>query len=191
MVSPEVAGGKGSASLPADRQRLSTGRPERGAAGCSGGRPGVSGLVQPDQLRARLEIGIFENRLLFDVAAYHIDWSNIQVGANVGGVNVLVNGSYTDPTFSNAVPSIGALPGDRLQDIPEFQGAITVDYYLPLRGGWNSHFGAGLRMVGDRKSAPDSGGSTPGTDFAYPLDSYAALDLGADITTRTGRFVSS
>ncbi len=41
--------------------------------------------------------------------------------------------------------------------------------------------GAGLRMVGDRKSVPESGGSTPGTDLAYPLGSYAALDLNADI----------
>ena len=176
----------------------------------------------------------FENRLLFDVAAYHIDWKDIQVGAIVNGLGVLINGgqasvngvelstafkpikelrigfngSYTDPTFRNAVPGVGALPGDRLADIPEFQGAITIDYYLPLwrprsesvaasgkdgkttmvagtiqTGGWNAHFGAGLRMVGDRLSAPESGGSTffPATDLPYQLGSYAALDLGADI----------
>lgn len=189
------------------------------ASGYQPGGPNVVPLGAPPDVPAAVdsssltsyELGwkseFFENRLLFDVAAYHIDWSNIQVGANVGGVNVLINGgqasvngvelttgfkvtqefrigfngSYTDPTFRNAVPSIGALPGDRLQDIPEFQGAITADYYLPLRGGWNSHFGAGLRMVGDRKSAPESAGPATGTEAPYPLDSYAALDLGADI----------
>jgi iron complex outermembrane receptor protein len=41
--------------------------------------------------------------------------------------------------------------------------------------GWNGHVGAGLRLVGDRRSTP-----TLGQDF--PLDSYAALDLNADVS---------
>lgn len=210
MVSPEVQVGKDQLLY----LRIASGYQPGGP---NVALPGVPPAVDSSSLIS-YELGwkseFFENRLLFDVAAYHIDWSNIQVGAVVNGVGVLVNGgeasvngveltiafkpikelrigfngSYTDPTFSNAVAGIGALPGDRLPDIPEFQGAITVDYYLPLRRGWNSHLGAGLRVVGDRKSAPDSGGSTPGTPLAYPLDSYAALDLNADIYNKNWTF---
>ena len=231
MVSPQVQVGKD--------QLLYL----RIASGYQPGGPNVVPLGAPTDVPATVdsssltsyELGwkseYFQNRLLFDVAAYHIDWSDIQTSTNVGGVNVLVNGgqasvngielttafkvtqefrigfsgSYTDARFRNTVASIGALPGDRLPDIPQFQGAITADYYLPLSrprseqvigsgkdgktttvagatqtgGGWNAHFGAGLRMVGDRLSAPESAGA--GTPAPYPLDSYAALDLGADL----------
>ncbi len=53
---------------------------------------------------------------------------------------------------------------------------------FPLRRDWKGHFGFGVRLVGDRKSAVESGGSTPGTPLAYPLGSYGALDLNADIS---------
>ena len=111
-----------------------------------------------------------------------------------------LNGSYTDATFDKDAPTLSAKAGDRLPNIPQWQGAITADYYFPLWGahsppaaalsgkdgktviagtastpGWNAHVGAGVRMVGDRRSTP-----VLGQDFA--LDSYAALDLNADIS---------
>ena len=41
--------------------------------------------------------------------------------------------------------------------------------------GWNGHLGGGVRMVGDRRSASSAGQT-------FPLDSYGALDLNADIS---------
>jgi len=175
---------------------------------------------------AGLKSEYFDHKVLFDITGYHLEWTDIQLPAVVNGIGVLanggqatsngvelqlafspvtglrlgLNGSYTDATFDNDAPSLSAKAGDRLPNIPQWQGAITADYYFPLFGvhsqpvaasgkdakttvvagttqsaGWNGHVGAGLRLVGDRRSTP-----TLGQDFR--LDSYAALDLNADIS---------
>ncbi len=190
------------------------------------------------------EVGLksefLDHRVLFDIAGYHIDLSNIQVGTVINNVGALVNGgeatsdgvelsaayqpinglrfgvtgAYTNATLSNDAPSLGGRAGDRLPNIPQFSGAITADYYFPLWGAhsetvavadgkdakasvsgatpsvsgatlsgeWRGHVGLGVRLVGERKSAVESGGSVPGTPLAYQLDSYGALDLNADVS---------
>ncbi|MDQ6911337.1 MAG: TonB-dependent receptor [Verrucomicrobiota bacterium] len=175
---------------------------------------------------AGLKSEFLDHKILFDITGYHLEWTDIQVGAVVNNVGVLVNGgeatsngvelslafrpitglrlgvngSYTDATFDAAVPALGALAGDRLPNIPQWQGSITADYYFPLWGahsqpvatsgkdgktmmvpgtaqtaGWNGHLGFGVRLVGDRRSASARGQT-------FPLDSYGALDLNADIS---------
>ncbi len=60
-----------------------------------GAPPSIPAVVDSSSL-VSYELGwkseFFENRVLFDVAAYHIDWSDIQVGAVVDGFGVLING---------------------------------------------------------------------------------------------------
>jgi iron complex outermembrane recepter protein len=177
---------------------------------------------------AGLKSEFAEHRILIDITGYHLEWTDIQIPAVVNGIGVLanggeatsngvelslgfipitglrlgLNGSYTDSTFDNDAPTLGAMAGDRLPNIPELQGAVTADYYFPLWGahsapapiapsgkdgketvvagttqtpGWNGHLGAGVRWVGHRRSTP-----TLGQDFA--LDSYGALDLNADVS---------
>ena len=176
---------------------------------------------------AGLKSDFLDHKILFDVTGFHLEWTDIQtpaVAANglgylanggeatsngvelslgfrpVTGLQLGLNGSYTDATFDDAVPALGVEAGDRLPNIPQWQGSFTADYYFPLSGartapvatsgkdgktaivagaaqtgGWNAHVGLGVRAVGARRSVP-----TLGLD--YPLDSYAALDLNADIS---------
>lgn len=105
-----------------------------------------------------LKSEFFDHRVLFDIAGYHIDLSDIQVGAIVNNVTALenagaatsngveftigyqpikalsfaVNGSYTDATLSDDAPSLNGKAGDRLPFIPQFQISETVDYYFTL-----------------------------------------------------------
>ena len=100
--------------------------------------------------------------------------------------------------------SLSGRAGDRLPNIPEFSGSFTADYYFPLWGGhretapvagagqdakelvqpsgptrsagWTGHLGLGVRYVGETKSEVAS------SPNAFPQDSYAALDLGADVS---------
>ena len=192
--------------------------------------PGVPPSVDSSTLisyEAGLKSEFLNHRILFDITGFHLEWTNIQLPAVVNGIGVLanggqatsngvelstafmpftglrlgLNGSYTDATFDKDAPSISAKAGDRLPNIPQWQGSITADYYFPLWGshseaavlpsgkdgktvvagtavqtpGWNGHVGAGVRIVGERRSTP-----VFGQDF--PLDSYAALDLNADIS---------
>jgi iron complex outermembrane recepter protein len=175
-----------------------------------------------------LKAEFLDHRLLFNIAGYHIDLSDIQIATVANNVSALVNGgkatsngveftvgyqpikalslavngAYTDATLSDDAPSLGGLAGDRLPNIPIFSGSFTVDYYFPLWGGhyetlpaadgkdskgmvqgqgpriggWNGHIGAGVRYVGETKSEVES------SPNAFRQDSYAALDLSADIS---------
>jgi outer membrane receptor protein involved in Fe transport len=175
---------------------------------------------------AGLKSDFAEHRIIFDVTAFHLEWTDIQIPAVVNGIGVLanggeatsngvelsvgfrpitglqlgLNGSYIDATFDNDASSLSAEAGERLPNIPQWQGSITADYYFPLwrartesvaasgkdgkttmvagttqTEGWKGHIGLGIRFVGDRRSTP-----VVGQDF--PLDSYAAGDLNADIS---------
>lgn len=109
-----------------------------------------------------LKSEFLDHRLLFDIAGYHIDLSDIQVGAIVNNVTALVNGgaatsngveftigyrpikalsfavngAYTNATLSDDAPSLNGKAGDRLPFIPEFQISVTADYYFTL---WQAH----------------------------------------------------
>ena len=191
--------------------------------------PGVPPSVASSLLlsyEAGLKSDFVDHRIIFDITGYHLEWTDIQIPAVVNNIGVLanggqatsngvelslafrpitglqlgLNGSYTDSTFDNDTPSLSAKAGDRLPNIPQWQGSITVDYYTPLWGahsqpiaadgkdgkttivpgttqspGWIGHVGLGVRLVGDRRSTP-----VLGQDF--PLGSYGALDLNADIS---------
>lgn len=191
--------------------------------------PGVPPSVASSTLlsyEAGLKSDFVDHRIVFDVTGFHLEWTDIQIPAVVDNLGYLANGgeatsngvelslgfrpiaglqlglsgSYTDSTFDNDTPSLSAEAGDRLPNIPQWQGSITADYYFPLWGartesvaasgqdgkttmvagttqieGWKGHVGLGIRFVGDRRSTP-----VVGQDF--PLDSYGALDLNADIS---------
>ncbi|MBA3962695.1 MAG: TonB-dependent receptor [Chthoniobacterales bacterium] len=192
--------------------------------------PGVPPAVASSSLlsyEAGLKSDFVDHRIIFDITGYHLEWTDIQIPAVVNNIGVLanggqatsngvelslafrpitglqlgLNGSYTDSTFDNDAPSLSAKAGDRLPNIPQWQGSITADYYRPLWGahssqpiavdgrdgkttivpgttqslGWTGHLGLGVRLVGDRRSTPTAGQS-------FPLDSYGALDLNADIS---------
>lgn len=110
-----------------------------------------------------LKSEFLDHKLLFNIAAYHVELSDVQVGVVVNNNSGLVNGgaatsngleftigyqpikslvfgingAYTDATLDDDAPSLEGKAGDRLPFIPEFTGALTADYYFPIGGGNN------------------------------------------------------
>ena len=169
--------------------------------------PGIPTQVDSSTLTS-YELGLksqfADHRILLDIAAFNIDWKNIQlpfVGAN--GLGYLANGgkarsqgievtsvfkptdnlrlgligTYTDANLSSANPDPVNNPnaGNQLPYIPKFSASVTADYFIPLSGGWTTHLGGGYRWVGNREADIQNHSDTH-------LNSYGALDLNADIS---------
>ncbi len=198
MVSPEFKLGKDQLLY----ARIATGYQPGGPNVILPGLPPSVASSSVTSYEAGLKSEFLDHRVLFDIAGYHIDWSDIQIGKTVNGNTGLVNGgaatsdgveltaafepvkglrfglngAYTNATLSNDAESLGGRAGDRLPFIPEFSGSATADYYVPLGKKWNAHAGAGFRWVGDSLTEVES------SSTVVRLDSYGALDLNADVS---------
>ncbi|MBN8887690.1 MAG: TonB-dependent receptor [Rudaea sp.] len=166
--------------------------------------PGVPATVGADTLtnyEFGLKTSLIDHRLILDAAVFNIDWKKIQVSASnnvatylvnggtanskglefsalytpVNGLRLGLNGAYTDAKLTENVPAVGGLDGDRLPFIPKWSGSATADYSFPLSGSWTMRVGGGLRYVGDSYTMVNH------SPLALPMDSYAAVDLNADI----------
>jgi len=180
----------------------------RVATGYEPGGPNVASPDVPPQVDSSTlisyELGLksefAEHRVLFDIAAFDIDWKDLQVGtatssnlqyitnggkATSQGVEVTTAfrptdnlrlgliGTWTDAKLGDEVTPLNA-SGNRLPYIPTFSASATADYYFPL-GGWDGHVGGGYRWVGDREGDIQNQTQTQ-------LDSYGAFDLNADVS---------
>ncbi|MEI2428920.1 TonB-dependent receptor [Lysobacter yananisis] len=168
--------------------------------------PGVPPSVDSDRL-VNYEIGwkslFFDQRASIDLAAFLIDWKDIQLSAATrdgisyaanGGkarsrgveftsmfkltpdLRVGVNGSFTDAYLVDAAPSLRGLPGDALPGIPRWTFAATADYYFEWSAGYNGHLGASYQWLGKRKTNVDS------NPDAAPLPASGQLNLNADVS---------
>lgn len=180
----------------------------------SGYQPGGPNVILPNvpptydsSTLTNYEVGLksefLERRVLLNLAAFQIQWSDIQIGATnaqgfsffsnggtarsrgmeaegsirvTDGLTLSANAAYTDATLTANAPSVGGLSGDRLSNIPRWAGSLQADYRLALSSQWTAHAGAGLRMVEDRNS------SVTHSRFSFRLPSYNALDLFANVT---------
>jgi len=164
------------------------------------------------------EVGVksdlIPGRLSIDAAAYHVDWSDIQLqvfdgvvngNANGGsaetqgvewtvtlsprqGLSILWAGAYTDAKITSDTDPIivGALDGDPLPYAPEWSSSLDAEYEWTLSGGYEAYVAGSWRYVGKQSS------SFPGVNgFLYgagqiELPSYNVFDLrgGVDL----GRF---
>lgn len=176
------------------------------AGGPNEALPGVPPSVAASTLE-NYEIGLksdfWEHRATLNVAAFDLEWSNIQLnavtptgidytanggtarsrGVEVDGVVTPVRGlrlgadaTYTDATFTEAVPAVGVLSGARIPYIPQWAGALTADYKMALNDDWDAHVGIGLRLVGTRYSV----GPASADQFKTP--GYQALDANMDLS---------
>ena len=164
--------------------------------------PGVPPTVASDTL-TNYEVGLksqfWGRRATINVAAFEIDWDDIQIGAVVNGVSYLANGgtarsrgveletsvqpvtgltlggnfTYTDAILTADALGAGGKNGDRLPGIPRFSGAVTAEYSQPIRDGWSYRVGGGRRAQDNRFSGVQSSPTT----FREP--GYASLDLNA------------
>lgn len=153
-----------------------------------------------------------DRRATLDVAAYHIDWSNIQLltqvsnfGININGgdakvdgveftatyrpvtgLNLSLNGAYTDARLAEDTPLlVGGRKGDRLPFTPKLAIGLNADYVWSLGGETTAFFGGSLRALSKQTGDYDLAFRTAnGRQRRVP--SYEVVDLRAGVDF--GRF---
>lgn len=171
--------------------------------------PGVTPTVASDSL-TNYEIGLktilFDRTLTLDLAAFYMDWKDLQMTVDFNGVSGLanagsarsqgfeatigwrpvrglqlgINGAFTDAKLTSDTPvAVGGLNGDRLPRIPKWSGSLTAEYSFAVGGDAQAKLGGGLRHTGQRVSSFEGVPAVTNPVFA---DAYTALDLNAGIT---------
>jgi outer membrane receptor protein involved in Fe transport len=121
--------------------------------------PGLPPTVDSSTLTSYelgLKTGTHDNRVLFDVVAYQIDWRDIQVASQVNGVSGLVNGGQATSRGVEASLQWRPIDGLRLglngayndANIDEDFPTITVFQTIPGLGDIRADVNTGLK--GDR-----------------------------------------
>jgi len=152
----------------------------------TGAPPGTPGSYDSDEL-TNYEIGLkgvfADGRLSLDVAAYFLDWEDVQLLAVVNGVGLnanggtaesrgfefaaalrpsdnltlSLNGAYTDAFLTEDTdPVIGGEDGDALPFVPEWSFGFDAEYQWTIANGSAAFVGGGLGFVGDRPSGFDN-----------------------------------
>jgi outer membrane receptor protein involved in Fe transport len=154
-----------------------------------------------------LKSSLLDNHLTADVALYDIDWNQIQITEVFGGIKAAdnagkartqgvewqfnyvpvdgltlgVNGSYTYAAFTQVDPNVfaafGAKAGDRLPNVPDWQGSLHAEYERPLFDDYSGFIGANYRFTSERPSTL----VPPGYGPRQTLPSYGIFDLRAGI----------
>jgi iron complex outermembrane receptor protein len=142
-----------------------------------------------------------------DIAAFHIDWSDIQlfasinnygVNANGGkaysdgveftatlrptrGLQVSLNGAYTQAKLlEDTDPIIGGLKGDRLPFTPKYAVSVNGDYDWKVGGNATAYVGGSLRFLGEQ-AGPFSADYRAANSRQSHIPSYAVADLRAGV----------
>lgn len=169
--------------------------------------PGTPASYGPDRT-TNYEVGVktgLANGLTLDLAAYWIDWRDIQLnqrspaGLNYNGnggratskgveaslswrpvAGLIVDGnvSYNDAVLAEALPpgNSVAAKGARLPSVPKWTAQANADYGFPLGGDLRGAIGGGVRFIDDRL------GYFGGAGVArYQLPSYTVADLRAGL----------
>lgn len=163
--------------------------------------PGVPPMVESDTT-VNYELGfktdLFDRRASLEVAAFRIDWDDMQLvaftdtglsyldnsgGATSQGVELSsllrpaagmtlgLNAAWIDARLDDSVPpASGMVAGARMPMTPEFSWSATFDYDFPLANGLDANVGAAYRNVGKRTGMQ-----------GFPIDGYRALDLQAGL----------
>jgi len=167
--------------------------------------PSVPHTYQSDSLidyQAGVKADMFDKAVSLDASVFYIDWSRIQLladvqntGVNVNGgsarsdgveatlaytpfagLNLSANGAYTDATLRSDTPAIlGGLKGDPLPYSAKWTGALNADYSFAIADAAHLFVGGSVRYVGDRKADfdPNIG--------QVPLPAYTTVDLRGGI----------
>ena len=181
------------------------------APGTPSGTPTSYDADRITSYEAGIKADWLDRRLSLDLAAFYLDWKDIQlfalfngVGINanggtavskgveftltgrpVRGLSVSVNGAYTDAYLTKDTdPLVGGLDGDPLPYIPDWSVNLNADYEWPVWTGANAFVGGSVSYVGDR--TPDFGVREADGDLVS-LPSYTTIDLRAGV--ETGRWL--
>ena len=190
----------------------------RVAKGFRPGGPNILAPGAPPEVRTydsdsliSYEIGIkaetADRSFSIDIAAFHIDWKNIQVFGQVNdfgvnfnggkaksdgleftttlrpttGLSFSLNGAYTDAVLQDDTPTVvGGLDGDRLPYTPKYSIGANADYEWGLGGETTAYVGASVRSLSKQPGAYDFDFRTANSRQRY-LPAYEVVDLRAGV----------
>jgi outer membrane receptor protein involved in Fe transport len=186
----------------------------------TGFRPGGPNLAIPNQPAGypvnygsdstyNYEVGaksyLFDRTVDFDIAAYDIEWSHIQiitvvntdtgpysVTGNVGaatsrglewtvgwsplsGLRLSDNGAYTDAHLTQDAPLLGGMTGDVLAYVPHWSNNLNIDYEWPVFSDFSAFAGGSWTFTGSRYGDFAPAGTT--TEDHPKLPSYSSFNL--------------
>ena len=170
--------------------------------------PGTPSSYDADSLTS-YEVGLKtesgDRRFGLDVAAYYLDWEDIQLyavvndtGINANGgtavskgveftatarptanLRLALNGAYTDAYLTQDTdPVVGGLEGDPLPYVPDWSLSLSADYEWPVLETATAYVGGTYSTTGER-TADFSIRTADGEIREVP--SYETLDLRAGI----------
>ena len=172
-----------------------------------GGPNALPPLAPPDVPReygadktTNIELGIrstqLDGLLSIDVAAFHVDWKNIQLIEAIGGFNFNGNGgtarsqglewtfayipvhgltfswtgAYTDAKLTSDAPGVHGNSGDPLPYAPKWGTSLDGEYDWAAFSNYKGFVGATWSYVGTRST--DFGSSVDATPVQVGLESY-------------------
>jgi outer membrane receptor protein involved in Fe transport len=148
-----------------------------------------------------------DHRFSLDLAAYHIDWSGVQLltvvnnfGINANGADAesdgvefsatarlatgltaSINGAYVDARLAGDTSDlVGGKDGDQLPFTPKLSLGLNGDYTWPI-GDKQAYVGASLRVVGKQSGGFDAD-YRAANGAQRKLASYEVVDLRAGIS---------
>jgi len=173
-----------------------------------GAPPGTPGSYESDSL-TNYEVGLKadspDGRFAMDVAAYFLDWEDVQllavvngVGLNANGgtaesrgfefaasfrpvdnVTLAFNGAYTDAELTQDTdPIVGGTDGDPLSFVPEWSFGLDGNYDWTLAGGAMAYVGGNLGYTGDR---PAGFGNRAPDGSIREAEAYTTVNLRAGV----------
>lgn len=173
-----------------------------------GAPPGTPLTYDSDSLTS-YEVGFksesSDRAFTLDVAAFHIDWKDIQLFAQVNnfglnvngagaksdgfeftaaarpvnGLSLSLNGAYTNAKLKDDTdPLVGGLKGDRLPYTPKLSLGATVDYQWAVGGRANAYVGGSVRYLSTQTASYDFVFRTdPANGRQREIPSYEIVDL--------------
>ncbi|WP_422059038.1 TonB-dependent receptor [Sphingopyxis sp.] len=174
------------------------------------GAPANLGTYASDSLIS-YELGVkaetADRSFSIDIAAFHIDWKDIQVfgqinnfGVNFNGgkatsdglefttvlrpttgLSFSLNGAYTDAKLKDDTPpQVGGLSGDALPYTPKYSIGANADYEWELGGETKAYVGGSIRSLSKQPAAYDFAFRSANGRQRY-LPSYQVVDLRAGV----------
>jgi len=170
---------------------------------------GVPPSYAADELvnyEAGFKSSILDGKGSIELAAFYIDWKNIQVTAitaegsgyfanggkarsqgfelsanlrPVDGLSLTGSLAYTDAELREDIPSLSGKAGDRLVNSPRWSGSAVVDYRWPVGGRVTAFVGGNFQYAGSRTNAFPADPAQP----FYPMKGFSQIDLRAGIET--------
>jgi outer membrane receptor protein involved in Fe transport len=183
------------------------GGPQIPVPGAPAGLPESFGSDSTINYEIGFKGSLLDDMLTVDLAAFYIDWSNVQVltgiivggnqftiTGNVGeavskgfewgfelkptaGLTLSAIGAYTDATFTRPEPTIGALDGSNLPYVADLTSTIGFDYEAPLSDTWDGFIAGSWTYTGKRFS-----------DFPFNVELPSFSTFDAQLGVRTGRY---